>query len=112
MCHQLVNSSCVGFPLAFMGSMLCTFVFVYSLYLIAIFFFQFYLKMPPFKLPPNFKFKYFNNSYNPSNGTLLPTCDAASSSKGQHQSFYELAILKRKCAIEILMICLSASILL
>ncbi len=66
--------------------------------------------MSPFKPPPNFKFKYFYSSCNPSNGTLLATCDVASSSKSKHQSFCELATLKGKQHVsEVHVICLNAS---
>jgi len=76
--------------------------------LIVIVFF-FYLHMSPFKPPPNFKFKYFYRSHNPSNGTFIVACDVASNIKSEHQSFCEFTTLKGKQpTTKVLVICLNA----
>ncbi len=71
--------------------------------------FFFYLKMSPFKPPPNFKFKYFLKSHNLNNGTFSTTCDVASNIKNQHKSFCEFTTLKgEQLDTKVLVICLNA----
>ncbi len=59
----------------------------------------FCLQMPPFKPPPNFKFKYFYTSCNLIDGTPLVDSNVAFSNRGDTQSERELIASKRKMSL-------------
>ncbi len=66
--------------------------------------------MPPLKSPPNFKFKCFYTSCNPSDDTLLADSNVASNNRSETQSKHELVASKGKQVVtNVLVICLCSN---